>query len=89
MAVNAKPKSKGTRKVNDEGNCPPMTDQEILEMAKQQIADKIIAREIEWKAGDLMKILEIQKKLSTDKNAEDKFWQMIEEIRQEELKDAE
>jgi len=37
--------------------------------------------------GDLLKILEIQKKLSSDTSAEEKFWEIIEQIRRTELKD--
>ena len=40
------------------------------------------------KAGDLLKIIDLQKQLATDSEAEEKFWEAIEKIRQEELKDV-
>lgn len=76
-----------TGKANDGNRL--MTDQEILDFLKNKIVEKVRNGEINLKVGDLLKILELQKKLSTDKDAEDQFWQMIEQIRQEELKDAE
>ncbi len=66
----------------------PQSDQEILEDLKQEIIKQIRKGEISLKVGDLLKILEIQKKLASDSSAEEKFWEIIEQIRQEELKDA-
>jgi hypothetical protein len=65
------------------------SDMERLDRLKDLIMQNADNGKIQLKVGDLLKILELQKKLSTDKNAEDKFWQMLEDIRKEELKDAE
>ena len=67
---------------------PPKTDQEILEDLKDRFMDQVENGEIKLKVGDLLKILEIQKKLASDSSAEEKFWEIIEQIRQGELKDA-
>jgi hypothetical protein len=64
------------------------SDQERLDYIKGFIMDEIANETIKLKVGDLLKILEIQKKLSEDTDAKDKFWEAIEKIRQEELKDS-
>jgi hypothetical protein len=63
------------------------SDEEILNFVKDCIANQIGNGEIKAKVGDLLKIMEIQKQLATDTGAEEKFWQEIEKIRQEELGD--
>ncbi|NMC42753.1 MAG: hypothetical protein GYA46_02445 [candidate division Zixibacteria bacterium] len=64
------------------------TDQERLDFIKTTIMDQIQDNLISLKVGDLLKIFEIQKKLSSDSKTEEKFWEVIEQLRQEELKDA-
>jgi len=66
----------------------PKTDLEILQKLKDAFMDQLENGEIKLKVGDLLKVLEIQKKLKSDSSAEEKFWEIIEQIRQEELKDA-
>ncbi len=66
----------------------PNTDNEVLEKIKRIIWKQVHNGKIKLKVGDLLKILEIQKKLASDSSAEEKFWDIIEQIRQEELKDA-
>lgn len=56
-----------------------------MNFLKNTITDQIEEGKISLKVGDLLKIIEIQKKLSLDNNAEAKFWEIIEQIRQEEL----
>ncbi len=63
------------------------SDMELLEYLKDTIVSQIEKGTISLKVGDLLKILEIQKKLSSDTSAEEKFWEIIEQIRQTELKD--
>jgi hypothetical protein len=60
---------------------------EMLDDLKNNIAKQIKSGTIKAKVGDLLKIIELQNKLSIDSSAEDKFWEMIEKLRQEELKD--
>jgi hypothetical protein len=69
---------------------PPQTssDKELLDRIKKKISDQVDSGDIKLKVGDLLKILELQNKLSKDSSAEEKFWEMLEKIRQEELKDA-
>jgi hypothetical protein len=64
------------------------TDQEMLDHMKTTIMDQIQDGNLNLKVGDLLKIFEIQKKLSSDSKTEEKFWEVIEQLRQEELKDA-
>ncbi|MEE9442877.1 MAG: hypothetical protein V3V99_09450 [candidate division Zixibacteria bacterium] len=61
------------------------SDKELLNFLKNTIVDQIEEGKISLKVGDFLKILEIQRKLSSDNNAEAKFWEIIEKIRQEEL----
>jgi hypothetical protein len=63
------------------------TDQERLDYIKTTIMDQIQDGLISLKVGDLLKIFEIQKKLSSDTKAQEKFWEVIEQIRREELED--
>ncbi len=69
---------------------PPQisSDKELLGFMKDEIEKQVRSGKIKLKVGDLMKILELQNKLSSDSGAEEKFWEMLEKIRQEELKDA-
>ena len=53
------------------------TDTELLQFIKDEIAKQITAGKIKPKVGDLLKILEMQKKLASDSKAEEKFWEMI------------
>ena len=64
------------------------SDKEFLDFIKERISEQIQRGKIELKVGDLLKIIELQKKLSSDSKAEEKFWEVIEQIRQEGLKDA-
>jgi hypothetical protein len=61
------------------------SDTEMLNFLKDKIVKEIKKGKIPLKVGDLLKILEIQHKLFSDNNAEAKFWEIIEQIRQEEL----
>ncbi len=63
------------------------SDKEILDYLKRTIVEQIQCGKINLKVGDLLKILEIQKKISSDSGAEEKFWELIEQIRQTELED--
>lgn len=63
------------------------TDAEILQLLKNEIVKQINGGTINMKVGDFLKILEIQRKLSSDSGATDKFWKFIEKIRQQELSD--
>lgn len=63
------------------------TDEEILQLLKNEIAGQIEKGTISLKVSEFLKILEIQKKLSTDSGATEKFWAYIEKLRQQELSD--
>ena len=64
------------------------SDKKLLDFIKDEIEKQVRSGKIKLKVGDLLKILELQNKLSKDSSAEEKFWEMLEKIRQEELKDA-
>ena len=62
------------------------SDKERLDYLKDVFMEQAQKEPINLKVGDFLKILEIQKKVSTDAGAEQKFWEFIEQIRQEELR---
>lgn len=64
-----------------------ISDTELLQRIKEEFYRQINEHEIKMKVGDLVKILDIQRNLASDPDAKEKFWEMIEKIRQEELKD--
>jgi len=64
------------------------SDEELLRFINKEIVSQVQDGIIKPEAGDLLNIMEIQKRLSSDARAEEKFWEMIEQIRQEELKNA-
>ncbi len=60
-------------------------DLEILEDLKEKLYGAILNDEPPPKVGDLLKVIEMKNKLSVTAKAEKKFWDMIDEIRKEEL----
>lgn len=62
------------------------TDAEMLQEIKEAIVTGVRNKTIKPKVGDLLKILELQRKLASDTKAEEKFWEVIEQLRQGELK---
>lgn len=89
--MTARRKTTSTRKAKTKPKTDkelPKTDQELLQKLKDTIWEQVEGGQIKLKVGDLLKILEIQKKLASDSSAEEKFWEIIEQIRQEELKNA-
>jgi hypothetical protein len=90
-------KSKGKQKKKEKENIEAKqqskfkSDLEILEKVKNKIVKKIEDGiengNVKLKVGDLLKVIEMQRKISSDTKAEEKFWEMVEQIRQEELKD--
>lgn len=79
--------AKGSKGKKKEKEIKFETDKELLDFLKDKIIKEIDAGTIKLKVGDLLKVLEIQKKLATDSSAEEKFWEVIEQIRQKELAD--
>ncbi len=64
------------------------SDFETLEEVKKVFFEQLRRNEIKMKAGDIVKIIELQQKLATSKGAQDQFWELIEQLRQEELKNG-
>jgi hypothetical protein len=60
-------------------------DLEILEDLKEKLYGAILNDTPLPKVGDLLKVIEMKNKLSVTAKAEKKFWDMIDEIRKEEL----
>ena len=60
-------------------------DLDILEDLKQTIYNAIKKNESQPKVGDLLKVIELKRKLSVEGKGEKKFWKMVNKIRDEEL----
>lgn len=60
-------------------------DLDILEDLKKKIYNAIKNNEPQPKVGDLLKVIELKRKLSVEGKGEKKFWDMVNKIRQEEL----
>ncbi len=62
-----------------------LDDLEILEQVKIKLYEKFRSDVENAKVGDLLKIIELQKKLSLSSPNEKKFWEMIKGIRESHL----
>jgi hypothetical protein len=63
------------------------SDVEKLEYLKERFMSQIEENKTILKVGDFLKIIELQRKLAGSDDAQKKFWEIIEQIRREELKD--
>lgn len=63
------------------------SNQDLLEFIKMKFVKQIEEGTINIKVSDLLKIMEMQRKLASEDEPEDEFWEMIEKIRKEELGD--
>jgi len=68
----------------EDTNCK-LDDLEILEDLKNMIYEAIKGNESQPKVGDLLKVIELKRKLAVSGKAEKKFWDMINSIRKDEL----
>lgn len=65
-----------------------LSDLEMLEKIRQKVYEglqKEGPQKEGYKIGDLLKVIEMKNKLSVTGKAEKKFWDMIDELRQETL----
>ncbi len=69
----------------DEQDEKIIDDLDILEDLKQAIYNAIKNDEPQPKVGDLLKVIELKRKLSVEGKGEKKFWDMVNKIREEEL----
>jgi len=60
-------------------------DLEILTCIRDRLFKAFKDNEEQLKVGDLLKVIELKKKLSVGGKAEKKFWDMVNKIREEEL----
>ena len=71
---------------SDKQDEPNINDLQILEDLIKTIYDAINNKTFQPKVGDLLKVIELKRKLSVEGKGEKKFWAMVNKIRQEELK---
>lgn len=69
----------GTRKRSKQ------TDLEVLEELQQKILEELRSKEINPKVGDLLKALELKMKLKLPEEEKKKIWELINQLREEEL----
>lgn len=62
-----------------------LDDLEILEEIQAKIVDELREKEINPRVGDLLKALELKMKLKLTQNDKEKIWELISQLRREEL----
>ncbi len=65
------------------------TDLEILEEIQEKIVEELRNKEINPRVGDLLKALELKLKLKLSESQKEKIWELINQLRGEELADDE
>ena len=63
----------------------PLNDLQILENVRNKLYEIFDNNPEKMKVGDLLKVIELKKKLSVSGSGEKKFWEMINKLREEEL----
>lgn len=66
----------------------PTSNADLFQLYRDKFWEALKASKIAMKVGDLVKMIELQQKLATSKGAQEQFWELIEQLRQEELKDG-
>lgn len=61
------------------------SDLEVLEEIQDKIIEELRNKEINPKVGDLLKALELKMKLRLPEEEKQKIWELIEQLRKEEL----
>ena len=61
------------------------TDLEVLEELQEKILNELRDKEINPRVGDLLKALELKMKLKLPEEEKEKIWELINQLRQEEL----
>ena len=62
------------------------SDLEVLEEIQEKILRELREKEINPKVGDLLKALELKMKLKLPQAEKEKLWELINQLRKEELK---
>lgn len=62
-----------------------MSDLEMLEKLRNKLYTAISDNEPQPKVGDLLKVIDLKRKLTVEGKGERKFWDMVNKIREQEL----
>jgi hypothetical protein len=65
---------------------PKKSDLEVLEELQQKILQELREKEINPKVGDLLKALELKMKLKLPERDKERIWELINQLRKEELR---
>lgn len=63
----------------------PPSDLEVLEEIQAKIVEELRSKEINPRVGDLLKALELKLKLKLSEQQKEKIWELINQLRAEEL----
>ena len=66
-----------------------LSDMEILEELQRDILKKLKRNDYEPKIADLLRVLDSKAKLKLPETGKQRFWELIDQIRKEELKNDE
>jgi hypothetical protein len=85
--VRAKKKAAGKRSKKRSSQRDSLTDLEILEMIQIEILERLQGEDYQPKVADLLRVLDSKAKLKLSDPGKKIFWDLIDEIRREELGD--
>ncbi|MGB5105105.1 MAG: hypothetical protein WBP29_03030 [Candidatus Zixiibacteriota bacterium] len=74
-----------TRKYVVRQSRPRQTDMEILEEVRARIVKELRKSEFKPRVSDLLKLLELKLKMKLTESDKEKLWELINQIRSEEL----
>lgn len=65
------------------------SDLKVLEEILEKIVEELLTKEMNPRVGDLLKALELKMKLKLPEGEREKIWELINQLRQEELSSKE
>jgi hypothetical protein len=66
-----------------------LSDFEFLQEVQERIGSKLRVKDLEPKLADLLKVIELKYKIKDESEKEKVFWQMVDELVNEEMEKAE
>jgi len=66
-----------------------LSDLEVRERLQQELMEKLAAEDYKPKVADLLRILNSKARLKLEADGRQKFWELIEQLRREELQQKE
>ena len=85
--MRAKKKAARKRSKKRSSQKDSITDLEILEMVQAEILERLQSEDYQPKVADLLRVLDSKAKLKLSDPGKKTFWELIDQIRREELGD--